>query len=205
MPPHHTASIISAVKLHLWLHARWHTGLGCTTHTHPSKTSHGCLQLEPATTRENVAASAPDNIADAVLRKVWCMAQNAGLYGSSLDEIFVPSCCHNTMNIDDSVQFALVGRGLLKRYSAVGSGGSLVLRERAAALGIMLIGLVMGVSLGASTLRQLGNHLTAFMQAPKPVQSGGAGSPPRGTASYTSSSSSGGSNTGQGCVQVIQQ
>jgi hypothetical protein len=114
------------------------------------------------------------------------------LYESRLAEIFVPSCGHTTEIIDDSVQFALVGRGPLKGYSAAGSGGSQVLRERAAVLGILLIGLVMGVSPCASTLWELVLYLTDFLQAPNPFQSGGASSLHRGTASYTSSSSSDG-------------
>jgi hypothetical protein len=133
-----------------------------------------------------------DKIDDAVLLEVECMAQNAGLDESSLAEIFVPSCGHTIEIIDDSVQFACVGRGPLKGYSAAGSGGSQGIRERAAVLGILLIGLVMGVSLGAPTLREHVLHLTDFMQAPKPFQSGGASSSPRGTASYTTSSSGGG-------------
>jgi hypothetical protein len=113
------------------------------------------------------------------------------LFENSLDEIFVPSCGHNAVNIDDPVQFALVGRGLLTGFSAAGSGGSQIIRERAATLGILLNGFVMGLLLSASTLQELGHHLTAYMQAPKRVQSGRVCSPPRGTASYTSSSSSG--------------
>jgi hypothetical protein len=123
-----------------------------------------------------------DNIDEAVLREVGCMAKNAGLFENSLDEIFVPSCGHNAVNIDDPVQFALVGRGLLTGFSAAGSGGSQIIRERAATLGILLNGFVMGLLLSASTLQELGHHLTAYMQAPKRVQSGRVWSPPRGTA-----------------------
>ena len=104
------------------------------------------------------------------------------MYENSLDEIFVPSCGYDTMIIDDSVQFTLVGCGLLKGFLAAGSGGSQVIRERAATLGILLNGFAMDVLLSASTLRELGHHLPAFMQAPKRVETGGAWSPPRGTA-----------------------
>ena len=125
MPHYHTASIISAVNLHLWLHTRWHTGLGCRTHTLLDRAMDAFSWWQkPDGQLTCMLGVDGDKIDEAVLREVRCMAKNTGMYENSLDEIFVPSCGYDTMIIDDSVQFTLVGCGLLKGFLAAGSGGS---------------------------------------------------------------------------------
>jgi hypothetical protein len=128
-----------------------------------------------------------DKIDQAVLREVSLMAKNAGMYVHSLDEIFVPSCCHQTVTIDNSIQCALVRRGVLTGFSAAGSGGSQVIQQRAATLGILLNGFVLGLLQNASILAELGDHFTVFIEASKCLDSGGDLSTPRGTGAYVSS------------------
>jgi hypothetical protein len=111
-----------------------------------------------------------DKIDEAVLHEVWHMAKNAGMYEHSLDEIFVPSYCHNTVTIDNSIQCSLVGRCVFTGFSAAGTGGSQDLRERAATFGILPTGFAMGLLENASILAELGHHLTVFIEASKCVE-----------------------------------
>jgi hypothetical protein len=131
-----------------------------------------------------------DKVEDAVLREVRHMAKNTGLYKHSLDEIFVPSPCHNIVTNDNSLQFALVGHGSLAGYSAAGSGESKVVRERAATLGILLSGFVRGLVKNASILEELGRGFTVFLEASKCVESDGVLSTRRGREASISSDTS---------------
>jgi hypothetical protein len=109
------------------------------------------------------------------------MAKNTGMYERCLDEILVPSPCHNIVTNDNSIQFARVEHGLLAGFSAAGSGESKVIRERAATLGILLKGFVRGLLKNASILEELGHDLTVFLEASACVESDGDLSTPRHT------------------------